>query len=94
MSLQDPSRYSAADLANPALDDATLRHIAQYRPDLRGYVLQHPACSAQLAGLIHASAAPQNPQHPVHGSSNPQAPSVPLAPAGFRRGKRPCGHPG
>lgn len=79
MALQDPSTYSAGDLANPALDDATLRHIAQYRPDLRGYVLQHPACSPALAQMIHASGAPQAPQTP----SSPAVPSVPHAPAGF-----------
>ncbi|MGF3054050.1 hypothetical protein ACQUSY_08835 [Microbacterium sp. YY-03] len=81
MALQDPSTYTAADLANPALDDATLRHIAQYRPDLRGYVLQHPACSPALAQMIHASAAPQ--QAPTA----PVVPSVPQAPAGFNLGQ-------
>lgn len=81
MSLQDPSTYTPADIANPALDDATLRHIAQYRPDLRGFVLQHPSCSPALAQLIHASAAPQQAQ------AAPGVPAVPQAPAGFNLGQ-------
>lgn len=80
MALQDPTTYTAADLANPGLDDATLRHIAQYRPDLRGLVLQHPACSPMLAQMIHASGAPQQ-------APGRSVPSVPQAPAGFNLGQ-------
>lgn len=90
MALQDPSTYTPSDLANPALDEATLRHIAQYRPDLRGYVLQHPACSPALAQMIHASGAPQQPhpaQQPPHVPQARQVPQVPQAPAGFNLGQ-------
>lgn len=52
MNNPDPLRMTAADLQNPYLEAETLRQIALMRPDLRGVILQHPNCHAELARYI------------------------------------------
>ncbi|MDN5817424.1 MAG: DUF4870 domain-containing protein [Yaniella sp.] len=48
----NPSNVSADDLNDPTIDAETLREIAVARPDLRGLILQHPNCHAELANFI------------------------------------------
>lgn len=48
----NPSNMSADDLNDPTIDAETLRQIALARPDLRGLILQHPNCHAELANFI------------------------------------------
>ncbi|MDN6458102.1 MAG: hypothetical protein L0K38_13860, partial [Yaniella sp.] len=48
----NPSNVSADDLNDPTIDAETLREIAIARPDLRGLILQHPNCHAELANFI------------------------------------------
>lgn len=48
----NPSNLSADDLNDPTIDAETLREIALARPDLRGLILQHPNCHAELANFI------------------------------------------
>lgn len=48
----NPSNISADDLNDPTIEAETLRQIALARPDLRGMILQHPSCHAELANFI------------------------------------------
>ena len=60
MSDRDPASYTAADLADPSIEPATLGNIAAVRQDLWPAILAHPNCYPELAAYIRQySAQPQ-----------------------------------
>lgn len=76
MTERDLSTYAEQDLADPAIEPATLGHLATARPDLRPAILGHPNCYPALAEWLRARIAPeeQRPQTgaPAGGQTAPQ----------------------
>ena len=54
MTERDLSTYTERDLADPAIEPATLGHLATARPDLRPAILAHPNCYPALAEWLRA----------------------------------------
>lgn len=74
MTMPEPSSITAADVAAPGMDAATLGQIAAVRPDLWSAILAHLNCYPELAGWIRQrmpavaeeSPAPESIQSAAH----------------------------
>lgn len=72
MNDRNPATFTAQELGNPGIDQATLAHAAQTRPDLWQAVLANPSCPPDLANWIRQNQAsrPQAAQ-PQYGQQQP-----------------------
>jgi hypothetical protein len=76
MSTRDLARITAADLADPSLDETALYKIAGARRDLWAVILGHPHCYESLADYIRHYSPGITPQWPPAVSTQADASAV------------------
>lgn len=95
MPIRDPSRATAADLADPGIEPAMLAILAQARPDLWPHIIAHPRCYPDLRVWIirygeQAGVAVQ--AQPVQAAPSQPAPSQQTVPQQQPETQRPPVH--